>query len=308
MSDRIKGSLLTLFGASCWGISGCVGQYLFTREAMDSSWLVPIRLGLAGLLLCAFYLLRDPKLLFAPWRSKRNARDLLIYGLLGVSSCQFLYFLTIQLSNAGIATILQELAPAIILVIVCIQQRRAPRAFEVCSIFLALLGVVLLTTHGSLEQMAVSPAALLAGTVAAFAVVVYTMWPRNLQLQFPTPMLQGWAFLMGGVLFSLVFRPWRTGYMPSWRGVLGIAAVVLIGNVLAFSCYMTGVKLIGAQRGSLYSFAEPVTAALLGTLLLGSPFTLWDAFGFVCIFLMLVLLSLPPKAPAAAQDASRHSA
>ena len=44
------------------------------------------------------------------------------------------------------------------------------------------------------------------------------------------------------------------------------------------------------QKSSLFSFAEPVTAAIISTLVLGSPFTVWDAIGFVCIFLMLVLL------------------
>ena len=70
---------------------------------------------------------------------------------------------------------------------------------------------------------------------------------------------------------------------------------VVLGNVLAFSLYMSGVPLIGPQKASLYSFAEPVTAAIISTLVLGSPFTLWDALGFGCIFLMLVLLSLPAK-------------
>ncbi len=67
-------------------------------------------------------------------------------------------------------------------------------------------------------------------------------------------------------------------------------SVVVLGNVLAFSLYMSGVPLIGPQKASLYSFAEPVTAAIISTLVLGSPFTLWDALGFGCIFLMLVLL------------------
>ena len=72
--------------------------------------------------------------------------------------------------------------------------------------------------------------------------------------------------------------------------MFGIFIVVVLGNVLAFSLYMSGVPLIGPQKASLYSFAEPVTAAIISTLVLGSPFTVWDAIGFVCIFLMLVLL------------------
>ena len=298
MSDRVKGACLTMGGAACWGISGCMGQYLFTRENMDSTWLVPIRLLLAGLLLCGYYFFKDRKQLFAPWNWKadpRNTIDLLVYGLAGVSFCQFLYFLTIQLSTAGIATILQDLSPVLILLVLCLQQRRTPRLFELCSILLALLGVLLLTTHGSLTSLAVSPAALAAGLVCACTVVIYTMWPKRLQAQYPTPLLQGWAFLLGGAAFHLIFRPWTMGYVPSAVGVIGILVVVLVGNVTAFSLYMSGVPLIGPQRASLYSFAEPVTAAILSTLLLGSPFTLWDALGFGCIFVMLVLLSLPAR-------------
>ncbi len=298
MSDRVKGTCLTMGGAACWGISGCMGQYLFTRENMDSTWLVPIRLLLAGLLLCGYYFFKDRKQLFAPWNWKadpRNTIDLLVYGLAGVSFCQFLYFLTIQLSTAGIATILQDLSPVLILLVLCLQQRRTPRLFELCSILLALLGVFLLTTHGSLTSLAVSPAALAAGLVCACTVVIYTMWPKRLQAQYPTPLLQGWAFLLGGAAFHLIFRPWTMGYVPSAVGVIGILVVVLVGNVTAFSLYMSGVPLIGPQRASLYSFAEPVTAAILSTLLLGSPFTLWDALGFGCIFVMLVLLSLPAR-------------
>ena len=299
MSDRVKGACLTMGGAACWGVSGCMGQYLFTRENMDSTWLVPIRLFLAGLILCTFYFIKDRRMLFDPWNAKKNPRnllDLLIYGLAGVSCCQFTYFLTIQLSSAGMGTILQDLSPVIILLVVCIQQRRGPRLFEICSILLALIGVFLLTTHGSLTDLAISPAALLSGIASACCVVIYTMWPRKLQQQYPTPMLQGWAFLMGGTMFAIIFRPWDMGYVPSAMGVFGIFTVVVLGNVLAFSLYMSGVPLIGPQRSSLYSFAEPVTAAIISTLVLGSPFTVWDAMGFGCIFLMLVLLSLPAKA------------
>ena len=298
MTDSVKGALLTMFGGMCWGVSGCVGQYLFTRQGMDSTWLVPIRLFLAGVILCIYYGVRNWRQLVNPWRSWRNARDLVIYGLAGVSFCQFTYFLTIQLSSAGVGTILQDLSPVLILLVVCIQQRRGPRVFEIFSILLALVGVFLITTHGSLTDLAISPAALASGVVSACCVAIYTMWPKKLQEQYPTPMLQGWAFLMGGTMFSLIFRPWTMNYVPTPMGVFGIFTVVVLGNVLAFSLYMSGVPLIGPQKSSLYSFAEPVTAAIISTLVLGSPFTLWDALGFGCIFLMLVLLSLPAKTKA----------
>jgi drug/metabolite transporter (DMT)-like permease len=295
MSNQAKGAFFTLFGAACWGVSGCIGQYLFNYQGMDSTWLVPIRLFLAGLVMGAFYCIKDHKQFFAPFHSKRNVIDLIIYGVFGVSFSQFLYFFTIQYSSAGVATILQDLFPAIVLIIACISSHRLPHIFEIISIALALFGVFLLTTHGSLTELAISPAALFAGILCAFAVVLYNLWPKNLQKQFSTPILQSWAFLMGGTVALFLFRPWTMHYVPTVFGILGIAGVVLIGNVLAFTCYMQGVKLVGAQKASLYSFAEPVTAAIISTVVLDSPFTIWDGLGFASIFIMLVLLSLPEK-------------
>src|SRR5574344_2398039 len=288
MNRRISGALLALAGGMCWGLSGCTGQYLFTEQEMSVYWLVPVRLGTAGILLLLYYLITQPHLVFDIWRSKKNAFYLIVYGIFGVSMSQFTYFMTINLSSAGAATILQDISPAFILLITCLQEKRKPRALEIVAIVLAFVGVFLITTHGDVKNMAVTPLAVFTGLACALFVVVYTMTAGVLQKHYPTPLMQGWAFLLGGAFFTLVFHPWTFHYVPNGAGFAGIGVVVLIGNILAFNLYMTGVKYIGAERSSLFSFSEPVTAALVSTLVLGSPFTLWDAAGFLCIFLMIL--------------------
>jgi drug/metabolite transporter (DMT)-like permease len=52
------------------------------------------------------------------------------------------------------------------------------------------------------------------------------------------------------------------------------------------------VKLIGPSKAILYSFAEPLTAAVISTLVLGSTFTPFDALGFAMIFIMLWLITV----------------
>ena len=73
MSRQLKGALMAAGGGVCWGISGTMGQYLFTHEAMQTTWLIPIRLGLAGLILFVYWLVKDRRLLFAPWRQRSSA-------------------------------------------------------------------------------------------------------------------------------------------------------------------------------------------------------------------------------------------
>ena len=107
--------------------------------------------------------------------------------------------------------------------------------------------------------------------------------------------MQAWSFLMGGVMLGLIFRPWHIAYVPNAIGLFGIAFVVIVGNVMAFTLYISGVHSIGPNAGILYGFSEPVTAAIISTALLGSGFGIWDAIGFACIFLMLVLISISGK-------------
>ena len=176
---------------------------------------------------------------------------------------------------------MQDLSPVMVLLVACAGAHRKPRAYEIASIVLALLGVTLLTTHGDLTAFAVSPVALIAGVACAVCVTVYNcLCPRRELRDYPVSMLQAWAFLMGAVLFELTMGPWTFGYTPSLRGVGGILFVVLFGNLLAFNLYMTGVKLIGPEKSVLYGFAEPVTAAILAVTLLNTPFTVWDIMGF----------------------------
>lgn len=284
---------MTLLGGVCWGLSGSMGQYLFTVQGMDSRWLVPIRLGLAGVLLLLLALWKaGPEMVIRPWKTKKSAAILLIYGLAGVSACQFLYFLTIQLSSAAIGTIMQDLSPVTILLVGCFLDKRAPRRIEILSIVLAIGGLVLLTTHGRPGNLAFSEMALLTGVGSALCVTLYNVVAERTQPDTPVIILQGWSFLMGGIAFSLLFRIWTYDYVPTAAGWFGVAFVVIVGNLLAFTLYIQGVRYIGAEKGILYGFSEPVTAAIVTFFVLKSAFTIWDLLGFAAIFLMIILLSL----------------
>ena len=58
---------------------------------------------------------------------------------------------------------------------------------------------------------------------------------------------------------------------------------------------MAGVHLIGPEKGILYGFSEPATAAIVTVTIFGSSFTVYDLIGFVCIFAMLALISRNKK-------------
>ena len=293
MNDKfLKGSIFAVLGGACWGISGSIGQFMFQDLGMDSQWLVPLRLFLAGVIMLVYSAIRYKKETVAPWKTSKGAVRLLIYGIPGVALCQFFYFTTIQLSTAAIGTIMQDLAPIFIMLATCVIGRKSPRAVEIISVILGIIGVILLTTHGRFDGSQMSGMVLLFGVLSAVCVAVYNIALGRMLQRYPLPILQGWSFFLGGILLGIVFKPWTIDYTPNAIGILGIIGVVVIGNIMAFSFYISGVKYIGPERAVLFGFSEPIVAAIITVLFLGSSFTWVDAVGFIMIFVMLALNSL----------------
>ncbi len=290
MNRQLKGILLTLLGGLCWGISGSVGQYLFTSQGINARWLVPVRLGLAGIVLLVYSMAKNGRTsVTAPWKNRMERWELLIYGI-AVSLNQFFYYQTIEFSSASLCTILQSQSPIFILLITSLRKKKRPTALELLSVVLALSGVFLITTHGNLHGMNVAHAAVVTGLLAALFVAVYNTEPVHILKNHSVLMLQGWAFVMGGVIFTFVFHIWT--YPVHWNAaiVFSIAAVVLIGNVIAFPAYMKGISYIGPEKGILFGFAEPASTAVIGLFAFHQVFTAYDIAGFVLFVLMLILI------------------
>ncbi|MBP3224097.1 MAG: EamA family transporter [Campylobacter sp.] len=288
---QIFGIFITFLGGVLWGFSGVCGQYLFEIKGVSANWLVPLRLLCAGgvlVIYCAFSL-RDSRV-FAPILDANLRAQFLAFSILGLMLTQYFYFYSIELSNAAVATVIQYTAPAMILAIVCITEARLPKINEFISLILAILGVVILATHGDLGSLVISQKALIFCLLSAACVCVYNLAPKKLNQKYPVVLNLGWGMVLGGVVLGVVLGVWNLAGVSDTSGVLAFLGVVFFGTVLAFSFYMVGVKLIGAPKASLIAAIEPVSAAFFAHFWLGTKFVFLDFVGFVlilsCIFLL----------------------
>lgn len=289
----IIGTFLTISGGILWGISGVCGQFLFQNKDVTASWLVPLRLVTAGFLLLCYYLIRDKGKAFDIWKTKRNRIDIIIYGLAGMMLCQYSYFQTIEWSNAGTATVIQYLGPALIVVWVCLQTKRLPEKKEVLGVILAVTGIFLIATHGNPTTLALSQKALIMGLISAVSVVIYTVKPARMQAEFDTPLILAWGMLIGGIALTIAFRPWNNKVIFDGETFTAFTFIILFGTMAGFSMYMTGVKMIGSVKASLYSCVEPVASMVLTAVWMKVSFTTPDLIGTVFVIATIIILALP---------------
>ena len=279
----LLGALLAFLGGAFWGISGVSGQYLFSVKGVTSTWLIPIRLTLAGVLLLAFQFARNGKKTLDVWKNKRNAIDTVIYGMFGLMMCQYTYFQTIEWSNAGTACVIQYLGPSLVVLVMCIMEKRRPKITEVAAVLLAMAGIFLIATHGNPTTLVLSPRALGMGLLSAVAVVLYTLQPVRLLKQFNTMTVLAWGMLIGGIELMIIFRPWRYQVNIDAGFVAAFLYLIIFGTIISFSLYMQSVKMIGGVKASLIACIEPVSATVFSALLLGTSFAPIDIVGFVLV-------------------------
>ena len=292
----ITGTIVTIAGGILWGVSGLCGQYMFQNKGVTAPWLVSVRLVAAGLLMLCYYFLTDREQTLAIWKSKRDRRDVLIYGLLGMMPCQYAYFQTIEWSNAGTATVIQYLGPALIVIWVCFRTKRMPTVQEVIGVILAVIGVFLIATHGNPTTLALSGRALLMGLASAVAVALYTLEPARLQKKYDTPLILAWGMAIGGIALTLISRPWTVkGIQADTEMFTALAFVVVFGTMAGFSLYMTGVKLISSVKSSLYACMEPVSSMILTVLWMKVKFTTPDLIGTLFVIATIIILAIPTK-------------
>ncbi|MGL5433971.1 MAG: DMT family transporter [Lachnospiraceae bacterium] len=289
----LRGAALTLTGGILWGFSGTCAQFLMQTKHLTSNWLVPYRLLLAGLILLVICALKSGTGIFDIW--KKDAPGIVIFGVFGMSMCQYTYFTAIGASNAGTATVLQYIGPVLILIYMSLRNRQMPDQKEMVAICLAVTGSFLLATHGNPGTMILSREALFWGLLSAVALAVYTVQPGKLLNRYGSVVVTAWGMLIGGLLLCLIFRPWNMSVTIDREVVAGMGAVILLGTILAFSCYMEGVKCAGPKKASLFASVEPVSAAVFSVVWMNASFVAMNLLGFVCILSTVFLLAAEKK-------------
>lgn len=288
---RAPGIFLTLLGGTLWGFCGSCGQFLFQYKEVTSNWLVPLRLTFAGLLILILLAVRKRGQILDVWREPEGRKDILIFSIFGMMLCQYSYFTTIQHSNAGTATVLQYTGPAMILVYLCVRDRKRPKLYELAALFCSMFGTFILATHGNVSELAIPAEALIWGLTSAVTLVVYTLQPAGLMKKYSTLLTLGWGMSVGGAVLMLLMHPWTMHPVIDGQTVMAMCFIVLFGTICAFYFYLTGVKLVGAAGASMLACIEPVAATVISVVWLKVRFQMIDLLGFVFVISTVFIIS-----------------
>lgn len=290
-STMKKGIFFTLLGATCWGLSGVLGEYLLNISKIDPVWIITNRLFFSGIVMVAMLFLKDKNNLVRVFLDKKDILKLLNFSFFGLLICQGTFFLTIKYTNAGMATVIQYIGPVIIMLYYCVIGRRWPLPREVIAIVVSLFGTVLIATHFDFSKLNISTLGLFWGLLSAFGLASYNIFSISLTAKYGVMPIMAWGLLFSGIIVYFLTGSY---YIPDNFKLIDLicmSGVILVGTILSFSTYLEGVRLIGAVTGSIIGCFEPIAAIMFSFLLLGTTFGTIDLIGAGFILSAVVVLS-----------------
>ena len=292
---EIIGIILTLLGATLWGVSGTSVQFVGNFRHMNLEWLLTMRLITAGLLTVLYGWIRQGNAIFNVFHNWRDTLGLIVFGVFGMALCQYTYFRSIVIAGAGIATVLQYLAPSMIIIYLLVRYGKRPSTGEIISVILALAGTICLIGNNGFSFESFRSDVLFWGLLSAVGVAVYSVSPVRLLATYGTIPIVGFGMLLSGLVAAALFQqPHSYATWDVWT-VVGCFNVVFLGTIVSFNAYLEGVKRIGAVSGSILSSIEPISAAFFGWALLGNQFNWVGILGMAMIIATVIIIALEKR-------------
>lgn len=271
-----------------WAVNGTISKGLLDT-GISSMRLSQLRVS-AAFVIIALVLLLVNRSAFKV-RSKSEFLLMAMYGILGVTMTQWLYFVAIYLLPVGVALILELTAPLMVAIWVKFAWNHHVPRLTWLGLAIALTGLTLITevwTGFTLNIIGV-----MAALGAAVALAIYYIVGEKVLHQ-PEPRdplsLTMWGFAFA-TLFWAIFQPWWgfpweylegeyvfNEWLTLSRVTMAVFMIVF-GTVIPFWLSLKAMQFINAQQASAMGLTEPVLASIVAWLVLSEFLSGWQILG-----------------------------
>jgi probable blue pigment (indigoidine) exporter len=271
-----------------WGYLAALTPIIFgTTYLLTTEFLPPGRPLLAGLMRSLPTGLA--LIIGSPIPPRRWMARFFVLSVLYASGLFPLLFLAAYRLPGGVAAVINSLSPLLVVVISVPLLGTQIRGIQIIAGILGAAGVGLLVLRSDARLDAVGLIAM-GGAAAMFSVatVLTKRWGR------PEGMtaigVTGWTFLFAGLtLLPVTLLVEGLPDHLSARNIGGLIYLVLISGIVAYALWFWGLQRLSASAVTFLTLLNPVTAALLGWVVLDQRLNGWQLVGAVIILISVIL-------------------
>ena len=284
--SRGPGPWLILVAAALWGTTG-------TARALGPAGADPLSVGairiiIGGALLAviAIALRGDPR---------RLAAGPTVVAAASVAAYQLAFFSSVAILGVALGTIIAiGSAPIATGLLSALRGDPPTRRWYVATVA-AVLGVTLLALPGA--GPALEPRGVLLALTAGTGYALYATCAKTLLRTSPPLTVMAAAFAGGAILLLPVAARSDLGWLAEPGGLLVALHLGIVTTAIAYALFGRGLRLVPTTTAATLSLFEPLTATILGMVVLGERLTPLQSLGAVAILAGVAVIATEGSRP-----------
>lgn len=291
LAARRSGSWLVLLAAVCWGTTG-------TAQAFAPNGATPlavgaVRLAIGGAALLLWAVIR---------RSFRAGQPWPVGSAVGAAACmaayQLCFFAAVARTGVAAGTVVAiGSGPVIAGLIGWLVKRENPGVPWMVATLLATTGCLLLGLSGG--GVTIDPVGILLAIGAGASYAIYVFASKTLVAAQRPEAAMGVVFALGAVLLIPLFFMQDYRWLTEVRGLAVALHLGIITTALAYALFAEALTTTPVATAVTLTLGEPLTATLLGVLVLRETLNGLAMSGVLLLLIGLVVLALASRRAAA---------
>ncbi len=292
-----RAEFLMISAAMGFALGGVAAKVL--REAdMDAFRLTQIRSTGAALILLTFAFIKGRDQL----RARRDElKDLILFGIIGVSAVTSFYFFAMKYLFVSVALIIEFTASIWIALYLRFVKKKHISPIMWLGIACAFSGLILVSQIWSSSSL--NPIGVLVAFADAFALSYYFLTADRLSQTRSPLSLMTWGIGVAAIFWAIILPWWNfpfeyltesyslegnlSGYnVPGWALILWI---IIIGTVIPYLLTVTGIRELSAGTSSVIGMIEPIFAGVIAWVLLNEALSTIQLIGCAVVLLGIYL-------------------
>lgn len=288
--SNLKGYLFAAIAAASYGTNPIFAIPLY-REGISVTSVLFMRYAMAVAIMFVATMIKSPKAFVI---KPKYVGLLAFMGILMVLSSIAL-FESYKYLSAGIASTLLFFYPVMVAVIMAIFYKERLTKKSWACLVTAFLGVVILSKND--DGGFISLLGLTLVMLSSLSYAIYLVYINRGPMKKINTSTITFYVILGGFLVMIPYCLLDGGLMlpkttPAWINAIGLG---FFPTVISLIFTSRAIALIGSTETAIFGALEPLTAVILGILILGETLTITPAIGMILIFTSVTVLMMKKK-------------
>jgi len=206
---------------------------------------------------------------------------ILMLGALNFSIFWAMLFVSAYKLPGGVAATLGATQPLMVLLIANLVLKTSIRPLAIAASIVGLMGVglLVLTPEAKLNSIGI-----LSAFTAALSMAIGTVFTRKWKPPVSALTYTAWQLTAGGLLLLPIALYKEPNFpLPTVTNLVGFIWLGLFGAALTYYLWFRGIDRLGPARATALSFSSPVSAVLLGWVILHQQLNIYQVSGILII-------------------------